>query len=181
MQTTHCDFDHRKRSEVLTPYTVSSNNAADVPMIRPYIIRNNMANTVVTLSERRKHPRISDAVALRLNSSETTDPLNPQPTHIVKMSCGGLRFVHNTAIDIGTRMNLSVHLPSSDQTIHLASRVISSGEEKSQLLSHSKQKQYFVQIEFVELSKTVLELLKRHIDHVIQKTGMTHRDVNRIA
>jgi len=126
-----------------------------------------MKNNVVTLSERRKHPRISDALALRLDCPATTAPVDPQPTHIVKMSCGGLRFV----------LNLSMHLPSSDKTIHLTSRVISSGEEKG----HSIQKQYFVQIEFTELDNTDKALLKRHIDHVIQKTGMTHRDVHHIA
>ena len=144
-----------------------------------------MTNNVVALSERRKYPRVSDALALRLNCPETFDPmtdqLNPQPTHIVKMSCGGLRFVHSTAIDINTHMNLRVHLPSSDQTIHLASRVISSGEEKGHLFSHSKQKQYFVQIEFLDLNNTEKEQLKRHIDYVIQKTGMTYRDSQHMA
>jgi len=136
-----------------------------------------MKNNVVTLSERRKHPRISDALALRLDCPVTTAPVDPQPTHIVKMSCGGLRFVHNTPLDVDTHLNLSMHLPSSDKTIHLTSRVISSGEEKG----HSIQKQYFVQIEFTELDNTDKALLKRHIDHVIQKTGMTHRDVHHIA
>jgi len=89
-----------------------------------------MKNNVVTLSERRKHPRISDALALRLDCPATTAPVDPQPTHIVKMSCGGLRFVHNTPLDVDTHLNLSMHLPSSDKTIHLTSRVISSGEEK---------------------------------------------------
>jgi len=129
-----------------------------------------MTDNVVTLSERRKHPRVSDALALRLDCSETTGPLNPQPTHIVKMSCGGLRFMHNTAMDVDTQLNLSMHLPSSDQTIHLTSRVISSGEEKNQ----SNQKQYFVQLEFIDLDNTAKGLLKRHIDHVIpQKTYRT--------
>ncbi len=144
-----------------------------------------MTNNVVALSERRKYPRVSDALALRLNCPEKFDPtkdqLNPQPTHIVKMSCGGLRFVHNTAIDIDTHMNLRVHLPSSDQTIHLAGRVISSGEEKSNAFSHSKQKQYFVQIEFIDLNNTEKELLKNQIDYVIQKTGMIDRDFQRVA
>jgi len=140
-----------------------------------------MTNKEVALSERRKHPRISDAVALRFNCDETTDPLDPQPTHVVKMSCGGLRFVHNTAVDVDTCMKLSVHLPSSDQTIHVAARVVLSGEDKGRSFSHSKQKQYFVQLEFVELNSTCQELLARHIDYVIQKTGMTHRDVHHIT
>ena len=140
-----------------------------------------MTNNIVALSERRKHPRVSDALALRLNSEGSTGPLNPQPTHIVKMSCGGLRFVHNTAIDVDTPVNLSFHLPSSDQTLHVACRVVSSGEEKGHTFSSSKQQQYFVQIEFTGLDNSSRELLKRHIDYVIQKTGMTHRDVHRIA
>ena len=136
---------------------------------------------IVTLSESRKFPRISDAVALRFNCDDTTCPLDPQPTHIVKMSCGGLRFVHHSVVDVDTRMNLSVHLPSSDQTIHVTGRVISSGEEKSCSISPSGQRQYYVQVEFVDLNNKSQKLLKRHIDYVIQKTGMTHRDVHRTA
>ena len=140
-----------------------------------------MTDIVVALNERRKHPRVSDALALRLNTDGITEALNPQPTHIVKMSCGGLRFVHHTAVDINTPVSLSFYLPSSDETVHVNCRVISSGEEKSNAFSSSKQNQYFVQMEFIDLDKSAQALLKRHIDYVIQKTGMTHRDVHHIA
>lgn len=136
---------------------------------------------VVSLNERRKHPRISDAVALRFDCNDSTTPLDPRPTHIVKMSCGGLRFVHETSVDADTQINLSLHLPSCDQTVHMASRVISSGEEKSGALASSKHKKYFVQVEFLDLDREVHQLIANHIDYVIQKTGMTHQNLHHIG
>lgn len=134
--------------------------------------------SVVSLSERRKYPRISDAIALRLESEQTTSaPLNSTPTHVVKMSCGGLRFAHNTTIEAGTSINLCMHLPSSGKTINVASRVISSGEEKSTIYTGSKREQYYVQVEFQNVDQSVQQLLADHIDYVIDKTGMTHRAI----
>lgn len=129
---------------------------------------------VVSLKERRKYPRISDAIALHLNS-DPSNLLDPTPTHVVKMSCGGLRFVHNTSVEAGARINLCIHLPSSDQTIHLASRVISCGEEKSSVFASSNGTNYYVQVEFVDIDKQVRQLLADHIDYVLGKTGLTHR------
>ncbi len=130
--------------------------------------------SVVSLNERRKHPRVSDAIALRLNANPST-PINPAPTHVVKMSCGGLRFVHNTAIDPDTTIKLCIHLPSSGKTVHVACRVISSGEEKSDVFARQNGKQYYVQVEFLEIDQTVHQLLADHIDYVLGKTGMSHR------
>lgn len=127
--------------------------------------------SVVSINERRKYPRVSDAIALRLNAEPST-PLNPTPTHVVKMSCGGLRFVHNEAIDAGTTVNLCMHLASSDQTIHIASRVVSSGEEKT---TSAKGKKYCVQVEFQDVDQPVRHLLANHINYVIAKTGVWHR------
>lgn len=145
--------------------------------------KKSMNNTVVSIDERRKYPRVSDALALRFNSDESPDTslLDPTPTHVVKMSCGGLRFVHSASVDADTNINLSMHLPSSDQTIHVGSRVVCSGEDTSGSTSITAQKQYYVQVEFLQLDKSVLQLLEDHIDYVIQKTGMTHRDVHRTA
>ncbi len=125
-------------------------------------------NTVVSLSERRKHPRVSDAVALRLNLDDlaSTSPLDPAPTHVVKMSCGGLRFSHNALLDPGTALPISMHLPSADKTVHLTSRVISSGEEKG-----SNRKAYFIQIEFQHVDAQVKALLEAHINYVLDKTN----------
>jgi len=145
--------------------------------------KKSMTSKVVSLNERRKHPRVSDALALRFNSNDSPDSslLDPTPTHVVKMSCGGLRFVHNASVDADTNINLSMHLPSSDQTIHVASRVICSGEETSGISASTAQTQYYVQVEFLHLDTEVLQLLEDHIDYVIQKTGMTHRDVHHTA
>lgn len=145
--------------------------------------KKSMTDKVVSLNERRKHPRVSDALALRFNSNDSPDKsvLDPTPTHVVKMSCGGLRFVHSASVDADTNINLSMHLPSSDQTIHVASRVVCSGEETSVSTGSSAQAQYYVQVEFLDLDTTALQLLEDHIHYVIQKTGMTHRDVHHTA
>ena len=130
--------------------------------------------SVVSLNERRKYPRISDAIALRLDGNPA-EPLNSVPTHVVKMSCGGLRFVHKTAIDTDTNVQLCIHLPSSDKTIHIASRVVSSGEEKSDVFASTKSKRYYVQVEFLNIDQNVHQLLADHVDYVLSKTGMSHR------
>ncbi len=129
---------------------------------------------IVALKERRKYPRISDAIALRLNS-DPSEMLDPSPTHVVKLSCGGLRFAHNTSIDAETNIKLCMHLPSSDQTIHLAGRVITSGEEKSASFTGTNTKRYSVQVEFVDVDQQSHQLLADHVDYVLGKTGLSHR------
>lgn len=126
-------------------------------------------NTVVSLNERRKHPRVSDAVALRFNDDgQAPSPvLDHAPTHVVKMSCGGMRFVHETSLEPDTTLDLSLYLPSADQTVHIESRVISSGEEKTS----STEKTYFVQLAFQQVNDQVQSLLKNHIDYVQSKTS----------
>ncbi len=125
-------------------------------------------NTVVSLSERRKHRRVSDAVALRLNleGHPPSASLDPTPTHVVKMSCGGLRFSHSVSLDPGSALPLSMHIPSADKTVHIDSRVISSGEEKG-----TNRKDYFIQVEFQHINDEVKVLLKDHIDYVLEKTN----------
>ncbi len=141
-------------------------------------------NKVVPISsaplngDRRKYPRVSDAIALRLNDSEpdASTPLDSTPTHIVKLSCGGLRFLHDEPIEANTAVLLSLHLPGTGKTVHLNSRVISSGEEKSRTAMR-----YFVQVEFQNPDTQTRQQLKDHIEFVSKKTGTTHRDMHYIA
>lgn len=134
--------------------------------------------TVISLKERRKHPRVSDALALQLEqqSLETgiVEELDPVPTHIVKMSCGGLRFLHNTSLESDTSLQLRMFLPSANETICVNSRVIASGEEKTDAAKHCN-KHYFVQVEFQQMDTHQQELLENHINYVIEKTGVKNR------
>ncbi len=131
----------------------------------------NKANTVVSLNERRKHPRVSDALSLRLNvdGSNLRTALDSQPTHIVKLSCGGLRFQHHSSLDENSELLISMHLPSISKTVHIDSRVISSGEEKTK--AHHPSKTYFVQVEFQKMDDQVVAMLKEHINYVLAKTS----------
>jgi len=137
-----------------------------------------MMDKVVSLSDRRQYPRVSDAIALRLDNPEAAaySPLDPVPTHVVKMSCSGLRFLHDSAFESDSQICLSVHLTSSDKTIQINSRVVSSGEEKTIGNATPHQKPYYVQVEFQNLTEQSLQLLKSHIDQVIEKTGIINRD-----
>ncbi len=128
---------------------------------------------VVSLNERRKHPRISDAIALRLNADEST-ALDCTPTHVVKLSCGGLRFVHHAALKPDSRIALALHLTSSNTTVHINCRVVSSGEEKSRINSTCPDKHYFAQVQFLDVEAGVHKLLTDHINYVLHKTGMGH-------
>ena len=130
--------------------------------------------SAVSLNERRKHPRITDAIALCLDSKQS-ETLEPTPTHVVKMSCGGLHFLHHCAIDADTRINLCMHLPSSDQTVHLNSRVISSGKTGNGAAAEVKDKSHYVQVEFLDVDQSIHQLLAKHINYVLNKTGLTHR------
>jgi|GEM_PF-6825309 len=131
---------------------------------------------VVSLNERRKYPRISEAVALRLNSeadASSLEPLDAAPTHVVKMSCGGLRFAHHTSLDAETRLHLSIHLSSSGRTVHIATRVVSSGKEKCDAYSSTQNGQHCIQVEFLKVESDVHQLLADHINYVINKTGIS--------
>jgi len=134
-------------------------------------------NEVISLQERRKHPRVSDAVALKIIEGieeSAATAIDSAPTHIVKMSCGGLRFVHDTPLDTGVTLLLSMRLASVDKTVHLTSRVIASGEEKTVF---SSIKSYFVQVQFENIDLNVQQLLENHINYVIEKTGVKNRAV----
>ena len=136
---------------------------------------------VISLDERRQYPRVSDAVALSFsegcttqqNASETVGPL---PTHIVQLSCGGLRFCHDASFECDTLLMLSLHLPTANKTIHLESRVIASGEEKTGNTLPCD-KPCFVQVVFENIDNNNHQLLKHHVDHVIEKTGVKNRAV----
>ena len=135
-------------------------------------------NTVLspTSNDVKKFPQVSDAVALRLDPSEpankpgTCIPLDPAPTHIVKLSYGGMRFLHDDVLNTDDNVNLSLYLPLADQTIQLNSRVITCGEEKTST-RRPYEKPYFVQVEFQNVNEQVHLLLKNHIDNVRAKTG----------
>lgn len=103
--------------------------------------------------------------------TDVLTPLDPTPTHVVKMSCGGVRFIHNQSVDVDTRFKLCMHLSSCNKTVHLLSRVISSGREKNESMPSSEK--YYVQVEFLDVDKNNHRLLANHIDYVIQKTGMS--------
>lgn len=130
--------------------------------------------SVVSLNERRKYPRVSDAVALCLDSDQSV-ALEPTPTHVVKISCGGLHFLHHCLIDANTRISLCMHLPSSNKTVHLSSRVISSGKTANGVASDINDKNYYVQVEFLDVDQSAHQLLADHISYVISKTGLSHR------
>lgn len=135
-------------------------------------------NTVLspTSNDVKKFPQVSDAVALRLDPSEsgsvpdTCAPLDPTPTHIVKISYGGMRFLHESAMDANDNVYLSLYLPLADQTVQLNSRVVSCGEEKTPS-ARRYHKPYFVQVEFQNIDEHVHQLLKNHINDVLAKTG----------
>jgi len=130
---------------------------------------------VISLNERRKYPRVSDAVALRLDEqhSDLEIPLDPNPTHIVKISCGGMRFLHNSQIDAGTDLCISMYLSSSQLTVQLNSRVISSGEDNTS--AKGKSESHFVQVEFQNINTDTKQLLEDHIDYLLEKTGVINR------
>ena len=129
-----------------------------------------------TNKDTRHYPQVSYAVALRLDPSEsvsvpdTCAPLDPTPTHIVKISYGGMRFLHESAMDTNDNVNLSLYLPLADQTIQLNSRVVICGEEKTPS-ARRYLKPYFVQVEFQNIDEHVHQLLKNHINDVLAKTG----------
>ena len=138
-------------------------------------------NTVLspTSNDVKKFPQVSDAVALRLDPSEpankpgTCIPLDPAPTHIVKLSYGGMRFLHDDVLNTDDNVNLSLYLPLADQTVQLNSRVVTCGEQKSPS-NRPYEKPYFVQVEFKNINEQVHLLLKNHIDDILAKTGTEH-------
>jgi len=70
--------------------------------------------SAVSLNERRKYPRITDAIALCLDS-EQSETLQPTPTHVVKMSCGGLHFLQ----EVNDKSHyVQVEFLDVDQSIH---------------------------------------------------------------
>jgi len=136
---------------------------------------------VISLNERRKYPRVSDALALKFveagnQSVATPDVLGPLPTHIVQLSCGGLRFCHTATFENNTSLLLTLHLPSADKTVQLESRVIASGEEKPGNIIPCD-KPCFVQVVFKNIDNSVQKLLEDHVDYVIEKTGVKNRAV----
>ena len=138
-------------------------------------------NTVLspTSNDVKKFPQVSDAVALRLDPSEpannpgTCIPLDPAPTHIVKLSYGGMRFLHDDVLNTDDNVNLSLYLPLADQTVQLNSRVVTCGEQKSPS-NRPYEKPYCVQVEFKNINEQVHLLLKNHIDDILAKTGTEH-------
>jgi len=136
---------------------------------------------VISLNERRKYPRVSDAMALSFVEGCTTkqhssENVGPLPTHIVQLSCGGLRFCHDASFECDTPLLLNLHLPTADKTIQIESRVIASGEEKpGNTLPCDKP--CFVQVVFENIGSSNHQLLKNHVDYVIEKTGVKNRAV----
>lgn len=126
---------------------------------------------IVSLSDRRQSPRVSDALALRVDSLTSTDhsthtPLGPKPTHVVQLSHSGMRFSHDSAFETDTQLSLSIYLPSVEETVQIDSLVVASGEEPS---GRSRKSSYFVQVKFDHTDERLSRLLRQQVDYVLGK------------
>lgn len=121
--------------------------------------------------EKRKTRRVSDAMALRVeNASEAIGhaPLDTTPTHVVNISTGGLRFLHEKNLPPSESLLVTLCLGPQKETVSLRAEVISSVEATNQ----SGNKRYNSRVKFKNVDKAALALLDQHISYVLNKTYM---------
>lgn len=134
--------------------------------------------------EKRTTRRVSDALALRIEESPEQaesaqaesifdqSPLDSTPTHVVNLSTGGLRFLHETKLEENKSLRLTLRLGPKNETISIQAIVISSVEEKTQ----SGNKRYNARVRFTNVNNTARNLLEQHISHVLNQTHQYYKE-----
>lgn len=118
--------------------------------------------------EKRKTRRVSDAMALRVENANDAighAPLDTTPTHVVNISTGGMRFLHETKLPASEPLLVTMCLGPQMETVSLHAEVISSPEATTP----SGNKRYNAQVKFVNIDKTAQNLLDLHINHVLNQ------------
>lgn len=108
-------------------------------------------------------------MALRVeNPSDAIDhaTLDTTPTHVVNISAGGIRFLHETKLSSNDPLRVTLCLGQQKQPVSLQAEVISSLEAKN----HSGAKSYDARVKFINIDKTAQNLLDQHISHVLNQT-----------
>lgn len=119
--------------------------------------------------EKRKTRRVSDAMALRVENANDAighAPLETTPTHVVNISSGGVRFLHETKLPLSEPLLVTMCLGPQMETVSLHAEVISSLEATN----HSGNKRYNARVRFIDIDKAAQNLLDMHIDHVLNQT-----------
>ena len=119
--------------------------------------------------EKRKTRRVSDALALRVENANAAighAPLDTTLTHVVNISPDGMRFLHETNLDSGEALLVTMCLGPNKETVSLHAIVISSLEATH----HTGHKRYNARVKFTNVDKTAQSLLNSHITHVLDQT-----------
>ncbi len=125
--------------------------------------------------EKRKHRRVSDAMALRVENAQTAigyTPLDEQLTHVVNFSCGGLCFLHESKLPKGELLLITMRLGSEQRTVSIRAEVISSEEATR----HAGNKKFTSRVKFIDVDKTADDLLHQHLNFVLEKTRGHHSE-----
>lgn len=125
--------------------------------------------------EKRRTRRISDAMALRVehaNDAIGHAPLDTTPTHVVNISTGGMRFLHETPLPSSEPLLVTMCLGPQMETVSLRAVVISSLEARN----HLGNKRYNARVKFLNVDKTAQNLLDQHINYVLSQTYKNCRE-----
>lgn len=132
-------------------------------------------NALNRKAERREYRRVSDAVALHVETIEgeaANDAdirqveLPDHPTHVVSLSPNGLKCFHHEAFSDGDILSLTIKLFPSETTISLRGRVVNSGEDGQK----DGKDRFFAGIAFKGLNTSQREIILNHIDGVAKKS-----------
>ena len=144
--------------------------------------------------DRRRYPRVTDAVSLRVTpltsrntenhsgageyteraESQNTDQLSAAqelpatPSHVVRLSATGLRFVNTDPLQPGQSVSLDMHLGSENMPMQINGSVVCAGEEKNA----NKVIGYYAGIRFEALNDGLTQRLNRHIEYVLKQSCM---------
>jgi len=134
-----------------------------------------MNQPAVSLSarrERRKHRRISDAIAVRLHSTPGNEQLKGDwtgaPTHVVHLSHGGVEFTHDGEYTVGDITRLSLcFLPGTArqaQTVTLKARVLSADKKPC-----ANGQRVRLRLQFIDVDHRSAALIDDHIQQTFKR------------